>query len=322
MKKILMGAVALAMVQMSAAASAQDFPTGPIQIVVPFSAGGNVDVTARAVAPVMSEILGEAVVVENRTGAGGMIGAESVMSAEPDGHTLMMGSNSTVSVGPNLYGNWPYDPVDDVRPISIIQFVPFALVVREDSDIESLEDLLERAEAEPGAITQAHAGTGTSNHLVSELFKLRTGAEFLFVPYQGGAPAMTDLLGGQVDTYFDQASTTVQHVEGGRVRVLAVTSEERWPALPDVPTFAELGVEDFVVMNVTGLVGPAGMPDAVVDRLHEATVEALENPEVRERLEGLGVQVEGSTPEEFAEFIRNDLARWADVIEQAGVEAQ
>jgi tripartite-type tricarboxylate transporter receptor subunit TctC len=322
MIRIAIAALAATVMLAPSQSLAQDFPSGPVHIIVPFSAGGNVDVTARTVAPVLSDILGEAVVVENRPGAGGMIAAEYVMTSEPDGHVLMMGSNSTLSVGPNLQPNWPYDPVEDITPIVNIQFVPFALVVNASSDIESVEDLLERARAEPGAITLAHAGIGSSNHLVSEYFQLLTDTEFLFVPYQGGAPAMTDLIGGQVDIYFDQASTTVPQVQAGTIRALAVAAAERMEALPDVPTFAEVGVEGFEIMNVTGLVGPAGMDPAVVARIREATVEALQNPQVRQRFEEMGVIVEGSTPEEFAAFIQEDLDRWARVIEEADVQVQ
>jgi tripartite-type tricarboxylate transporter receptor subunit TctC len=298
----------------------QAFPSQPIRIVVPFSAGGNVDVTARAVAPDMSAMLGQTVVVENRPGAGGMLAAGFVMGSKPDGHTLMMGSNSTLSVGPNLQKNWPYDPIKGITPITNVQFVPFALVVKADSDIRSVADLLQRAKAKPEQITQAHAGIGSSNHLVSEYFQMLTGAKFLLVPYNGGAPAMNDLIGGQVQSYFDQASTTVPQVKAGQIRALAVAAAERMPALPDVPTFKELGIAGFEIMNVTGLVGPAGMDGAVVTKIRDAMVKALQNPTVKELFEKLGVQIQGSTPAEFADFIRQDLERWARVIKEANVQ--
>lgn len=316
------GAVLSALLVHTGVAAAQQFPSEPIQIIVPFSAGGNTDVTARTIAPALSEILGQPVVVENRVGAGGMIGAEAAMSADPDGHTLMMGTTSTLTVGPNLYPNWPYDPVDGITPVTNIQVVPFALVVRSDSDIESVDDLLQRAKADPGQITMAHTGIGGSNHLVAELFKLLTDTDFLYVPYQGGGPAMTALLGGQVDVYFDQVSTTVPHVQGGRVRALAVTSPEAWPSLPDVPTFADLGVENFDVLNITGLAGPAGMDPETVGTIRAAVVQATENPQVRAALDKLGVQVVASSPEEFSTIIQEDLARWSDVIERAKVTVQ
>ena len=291
----------------------------PVRIIVPFAAGGNVDVTARAIAPVMGQVLGQTVVVENRPGAGGMLGAREVMTAKPDGLTLMMGSSSTLTVGPNLYPNWPYDPITGITPISNVQVVPFALVVKADSPFKSVADVLKAAKDRPGAVTQAHAGIGSSNHLVSELFQMLTGEKFLLVPYRGGGPAMNDLIGGQVATYFDQASTTVPQIQGGQIRALAVTAKTRMASLPDVPTFAEQGVRDFEVLNITGLAGPPGMDKALVDRLHGAVVKALENPQVKENFARLGVQVVGDTPEQFSAFLREDLARWKRVVQEAKV---
>jgi tripartite-type tricarboxylate transporter receptor subunit TctC len=300
----------------------QDFPTETIRIVVPFAAGGNVDVTARLVAPIMSETLGRPVIVENRPGAGGMVGATAALSAKPDGHTLMMGSNSSLSVGPNVYPNWPQDPIKGITPISNIQVVPFALVVKADSGIKSVQDLLKRAKEKPGEITQAHSGAGSSNHLVSEMFQMLTGTKFNLVPYRGAAPAMNDLISGQVETFFDQASTTVPQVSAGTVRALAVTAGKRMAALPDTPTFAEQGVANFEVLNVTGLVGPAGMDPAVVAKLHGATLKALADPRVREAFTKLGVEIVGSSPSEFAAFIKEDLDRWARVIREGKVKVR
>ena len=322
MRKIFVAGFAAVVALFPTQGWSQSFPgQQPIRIIVPFAAGGNVDVTARAVATEMSATLGQTVMVENRPGAGGMIGAGSVMSAKPDGHTLLMGSNSTLSVGPSLYKNWPYDPIKGITPITNIQFVPFVLVVRAESDIRSVTDLLQRAKARPGEITQAHAGIGSSNHLVSEFFQMLTGTKFLLVPYKGGAPAMNDLLAGQVQTYFDQASTSVPQIKAGKIRALAVAAKERMPALPDVPTFKEaLGVDGFEILNVTGLVGPAGMDPAVVTKIRAATVKALDNASVKQLFETLGVQVQGSTPEQFADFIREDLARWERVVKEANVQ--
>jgi tripartite-type tricarboxylate transporter receptor subunit TctC len=311
-----------ALLMHSGAGWAQGFPSEPIKIVVPFSAGGNTDVTARLIAPVMQEILGQPVIVENRPGAGGMIAAGGVMSSKADGHTLMMGTNSTVSVGPNIFSNWPYDPIKGIAPISIIQTVPFVLIVKADSPIKSLQDLVQLAKEKRGEITMAHAGTGTSNHLVSELFQMRTGTRFLLVPYKGAAPAMNDIVAGQVQTLFDQASTTVPQVQGGTVRALAVASARRMPALPDTPTFAEAGVKDFEVLNVTGLVAPAGTPPSAIAKLHDATVKALANPKVKEGFAKLGVEVVGGSPQDFAAFIKQDLDLWAKVVREARVKVR
>jgi tripartite-type tricarboxylate transporter receptor subunit TctC len=303
-----------------AAGWAQAFPSEPVKIVVPFSAGGNTDVTARLIAPVMQEVLGQPVIVENRAGAGGMIGASGVMSSKPDGHMLMMGTNSTVSVGPNLYTKWPYDPIKGVAPISIIQTVPFVLVVKANSPVKSVQDFVKLAKEKPGEVTVANAGTGSSNHLVAELFQMRTGVKVIHVPYKGASQAMNDLLAGQVQALFDQASTSVPQVQGGSVRALAVTSAKRMMVLPDTPTFAEAGVNDFQVLNVSGLVAPAGLPPGVIAKLHDATLKALANPKVKEGFAKLGVDVVGSSPEQFAAFIKQDLDLWARVIKEANVK--
>jgi tripartite-type tricarboxylate transporter receptor subunit TctC len=310
-------AAALALPGAAASQSGQ-----PVRIVVPFAAGGNVDVTARAIAPVMSQVLAQTVVVDNRPGAGGMLGAREVMTSKPDGLTLMMGSSSTLTVGPNLYPNWPYDPVTGITPITNVQVVPFALVVKAGSPMTSVADVLKAAKEKPGTISQAHAGIGSSNHLVSELFQMLTGAKFLLVPYRGGGPAMNDLIAGQVATYFDQASTTVPQIQGGAIRALGVTAKTRMATLPDVPTFEEAGVRDFEVLNITGLAGPPGMDQALVAKIRGAVVKALESQQVKEHFARLGVQIVGDTPEQFAAFLREDLARWKRVVTEANVQIQ
>jgi tripartite-type tricarboxylate transporter receptor subunit TctC len=301
---------------------AQSYPSAPIRIVVPFAAGGNVDVTARLVAPAMSEILGQPVVIENKGGAGGLVGAAAAMSAKPDGYTLMMGSTGTLTVGPNIFPNWPYDPIKGIAPISNIQFVPLVLVVKADSPFKSVQDLVQLAKAKPGQIPAASAGVGTANHLGAELFQMLTGTKVLLVSYRGAGPAMIDLIAGHVQFFFDQASTTVPQVQGGTIRALAVTSPKRWPSLPDTPTFTELGLEKFQVLNICGLVGPAGLDPSIVEKLRDATMKALANPAVREGFAKLGVEVDGSDPQTFAAFIKEDLARWGRVITEAKVKVQ
>jgi tripartite-type tricarboxylate transporter receptor subunit TctC len=304
------------------AALAQAYPTGPVRIIVPASPGGNIDVTARVIAPLMAEHLKQPVVVENRPGSGGMIGTEVALKAAPDGHTILMGSSSTFTVGPNVYKNWPVDPVKGLTPIMNVQYVPFALVVNAQSPDKSVHDLIKRAKDKPGTVSQANGGTGTSNHLVSELFQMLTGTQFILVPYQGGAPAMTSVIGAQTESYFDQASTSVAPAQSGRIRVLGVTSRTRWAPLPDVPTFGELGIQDFEVNGITGLAGPAGLPRPIVTRLNEAAAHALKDSKVKERMSTLGAVIVGSSPEEFDRFIREDLARWAKVVKATGASAQ
>ena len=301
---------------------AQPYPSKPIRIIVPFVPGGNVDITARTVAPALGDALGQPVVVENRPGAAGMVGAQAMMGSPADGYTLLMGSNSSLAVAPNLYPNWPYDPIKGIAPISNLAITPFVLVVKLGLPAPSLADFVKLAKEKPGQLSMASGGNGSSNHLVGELFQMMTGLKFSHVPYKGTGAALVDLAGGQVDLLFDQASSTVPNVRGGKIRALAVASRSRQSALPDTPTFAEAGLRDFEIDNFTGLVGPAGMPADAVARVHAAAVKALATPQVKERFASLGVQPVGNTPEQFGVVIREDLARWSKVIKSAGVKVE
>ncbi len=301
---------------------AQPYPSKPIRIIVPFVPGGNVDITARTVAPALGDALGQPVVVENRPGAAGMVGAQAMMGSPADGYTLMMGSNSSLAVAPNLYPNWPYDPLKGIAPISNLAITPFVLVVKLGLPAQSLADFVKLAKEKPGQLSMASGGNGSSNHLVGELFQMMTGLKFSHVPYKGTGAALVDLAGGQVDLLFDQASSTVPNVRGGKIRALAVASRSRQSALPDTPTFAEAGLRDFEIDNFTGLVGPAGMPADAVAKVHAAAVKALATPQVKERFASLGVQPVGNTPEQFGVVIREDLARWSKVIKSAGVKVE
>ncbi len=301
---------------------AQPYPSRPVRIIVPFVPGGNVDITARTVAPALGDALGQPVVVENRPGAAGMVGAQAMMSSPADGYTLMMGSNSSLAVAPNLYPSWPYDPVKGIAPISNLAITPFVLVVKLGLPAQSLAEFVKLAKEKPGQLSMASGGNGSSNHLVGELFQMMTGLKLSHVPYKGTGAALVDLAGGQVDLLFDQASSTVPNVRGGKIRALAVASSSRQSALPDTPTFAEAGLRDFEIDNFTGLVGPAGMPADAVAKVHAAAVKALATPQVRERFASLGVQPVGDTPEQFGAVIREDLARWSRVIKSAGVKVE
>ena len=319
MKRVLLALAALAV---ASAAWAQGYPNKPIRVLVPFVPGGNVDITARTIAPALGEVLGQPVIVENRPGAAGMLGAQAMLAAGPDGYTLMMGSNSSLAVAPNLYSNWPYDPLKGIAPITNLQITPFVLVVKPALPAKTLEEFLKLARENPGRLTMASGGNGSSNQLVGELFQMMTGVKFSHVPYKGTGAALVDLAGGRVDMLFDQASSTVGNVRGGKIRAIAVASSARQGALPDTPTFAEAGVRDFEIDNFTGLVGPAGMPADAVAKIHAAAVKALATPMVRERFASLGVQPVGSTPDQFAATIREDLARWSKVIKAAGIKAE
>src|SRR6188768_1912946 len=263
----------------SLAAGAQPYPAKTIRIVVPFAPGGNVDITARLVAPGLSEALGQPVVVENKPGAGGTIGADMVAKSTPDGYMLLMGSNSTFSVAPSLYPKNPYHPIRDLAPVIMIASGPFVLVVNASSPIASARSLVARAKAQPGTLTMSSAGTGSSNHLVGELFQEQTGTRFTHVPYKGSGQALTDLMGGQVDLHFDQITSAASHIQGGKLRALMVTSSKRVPMLPEIPTNAEAGYPRFEATNVTGLIAPAGTPREVIDKIAAATQKVIAKPD-------------------------------------------
>jgi tripartite-type tricarboxylate transporter receptor subunit TctC len=303
-------------------ALAQPYPSKPIRIVVPFAAGGNVDITARLVAPGLQETLGQPILVENKPGAGGTIGADSVAKAVPDGYTLLMGSNSTFSVAPSLYPRNPYHPVRDFAPVIAIATAPFVLVTHPALPAKSAKELVERAKAEPRKLTMSSAGTGSSNHLVGELFQDISGARFTHVPYKGSGQALNDLMGGQVDLHFDQITSAVGHIQSGKLRALMVTAPQRVPMLPDVPTAREAGYATFEATNVTGLLAPAGTPREIVERLNAATQKVLASTTLRERLAQIGAEGVGGTPEQFGAYIQEDFAKWTRIVKQANVKVE
>src|SRR3989449_4770504 len=260
---------------LASTAWAQPYLSRPIRIIVPFVPGGNVDITARTVAPALGDALGQPVVVENRPGAAGMVGAQAMMSYPADGYTLMMGSNSSLAVAPNLYPSWPYDPIRGIAPISNLAITPFVLVVKLGLPAQSLADFVKLAKEKPGQLSMASGGNGSSNHLVGELFQMMTGLKFSHVPYKGTGAALVGLAGGQGGLLFDPARPPLPNVRGGQNRAPAGPSRSRPSALPDTPTFAEAGLRDFEIDNFTGLVGPAGMPADAVAKLHAAAVKAL-----------------------------------------------
>ena len=313
-------ALAVLAASLATIAAAQPFPSKPIRIIVPFAPGGNVDVTARLIAPALQEALGQPVVVENKPGAAGTIGADLVVRSPADGYTLLMGSNSTFSVAPSLNPKNPYNPVKDFAPVASIAATPFILVVHPSAPMKTVAELLARAKAAPGKLTMASAGTGSSNHLVGEFFQDMTGVKFTHVPYKGSNPAISDLMGGQVDMHFDQVTSAGTHVQAGKLRALLVTSKERAPMLPDVPTAAEVGYAGFAPINVTGLIAPAGTPREVIATLNAATNKALQQATVREKYAGVGAVTTGGTPEQFAAYIAEDLARWTKVVKEANVK--
>jgi len=314
--------LALLAIAVALPALAQDYPTKPIKIIVPFAPGGNVDITARLVAPGLSSVLGQPVVVENKPGAGGTIGADFVAKAAPDGYTLLMGSNSTFSVAPSLYPKNPYNPQRDFAPVIMIASAPFVLVVNAASPIASARSLVARAKAAPDTLTMSSAGTGSSNHLVGELFQEITGARFTHIPYKGSGQALTDLMGGQVDLHFDQITSAISFIQGDKLKALLVTAPQRVPMLPDVPTASEAGYPAFEATNVTGLIAPAGTPRDVVEILAAATQKVIAQPATREKFAELGAEATGGTPEQFAAYIRDDLTKWKRIVKDANIKVE
>ena len=304
----------------SAFAIAQPYPSKTIRIIVPFAPGGNVDITARLVAPGLQEALGQTVIVENKPGAGGTIGADLVAKSQPDGYTLLMGSNSTFSVAPSLYPNNPYSPTRDFAPVIMIASAPFVLVTHPGLAAKDTKELVALGKASPGKLTMSSAGTGSSNHLVGELFQEISGARFTHIPYKGSGQALTDLMGGQVNLHFDQITSAASHIQAGKLRALMVTAPKRVPMLPDVPTAAEAGYPAFEATNVTGLIAPAGTPREIVDKLNAATQKVISQAAVREKFAGIGAEATGGTPEQFSAYIRDDLSKWTRIVKDANVK--
>ena len=304
------------------ASTSSPYPSKPIRVIVPFAPGGNVDITARLVAPGLQEALGQPVIVENKPGAGGTIGADFVAKSPPDGYTLLMGSNSTFSVAPSLYPKNPYNPLRDFAPVIMIASAPFVLVVNPAVPAKDARELVALAKASPGKVAMSSAGTGSSNHLVGELFQEISGARFTHVPYKGSGQALTDLMGGQVSVHFDQITSAASHIQAGKLRALLVTAPQRVTMLPDVPTAAEAGYPAFEATNVTGLIAPAGTPREIVDKLNAATRKVISQPAVRAKFAEIGGETTGGTPEQFATYIRDDLSKWTRIVKDANVKVE
>jgi hypothetical protein len=294
--------------------AAEQFPTRPIRVIVPYAPGGNVDISARIIAPPLGEALGQTVVVDNRPGAGGNLGASLVAKATPDGYTLLVGSSGPLSVNPVIFKNLPYDSLKDFAPISTVQAVPLVVLAGPKSGINSMTDLLAAAKARPGKLTMASAGAGTTNHFAIELFAQMANIKILHVPYKGSGPALSELLGGQVDTMVDQLAASIGYVRDGRLKVLAVTTQQRAAALPNVPTLDELGYKGYQAATLLGILAPAGTPKPVVETLNKALRKVMDNNAVAERFRGLGANPGASSPEEFRSRIRSELQQWQGLV--------
>jgi tripartite-type tricarboxylate transporter receptor subunit TctC len=319
-RHLLILALTLGSTSIPLAARAQAaYPNKPIKLIVPFPPGGNVDLSARILAPELSRELGQPVVIENKAGAGGTLGLDAVAKSAPDGYTLGIASPVNHLAAPSLYPKLPYDSIRDFTPVGLVASVPMVLVVGPSSPVKSVQELLKLARARSGALTMASAGSGSGNHIVGELFQDATGTQFVHVPYKGSAPANTDLAGGHVDLHFDQLSSVLPLVQGGKLRPLAVTTAKRSALMPDVPTLAETGVAKFDASTTLGLVLPGKASPELATRLNQVLEKVLKQPAVKEQFARLGADVRESTPTEYADFIRTEIARTAKIVKDAKI---
>jgi tripartite-type tricarboxylate transporter receptor subunit TctC len=302
-------------------ASAQTYPSKPIRYIVPFPPGGSSDLIARAIAPKMSEKLGQPIIVENRPGAGGMLGVDQVAKAEPDGYTIGLAAAGALSSNVHLYPKMPFDPAKDLAPISNLAMIPFFLVAHP-SAASSIKELIAQAKAKPGALSYGHGGQGSTMHLAGELLNMLAKVNVVSVPYKGSAPVSSDVLGGQVPFGVVDVPSAISNVRAGKMRALAVTSKKRIAAAPEVPTFEEAGVPGYEAVGWFGSVAPAGTPKDIIQRLNLETRNALALPEVRQRAIDSGTEPATTTPEEFAAYIREETKKWGEVVKAGNIKLQ
>ncbi|HEX4328825.1 MAG TPA: tripartite tricarboxylate transporter substrate binding protein [Burkholderiales bacterium] len=309
---------------LAASAQAQDtagYPNKPIRIIVPFPAGGTADILPRVLGERLSVKFGQPVLVDNRAGAAGSIGAEAVFKAEPDGYTLMATPPSPLAINPSLYTKLPYDAAAFV-PVTVMAAVPNVLLVHPKVPVNTMAEFIAYAKAHPDALNYASQGSGTTSHLTAEMFKSMAGIKMTHVPYKGTSPALTDLLAGQVEVMFDNLGVSAQHVRSGKLKALAVGSEKRVASLPNVPTVAEAGLPGFVAVTWFGVVAPPKTPPEIAAKLSAAFAEALKTPEVQHRLADLSADAVGDTPAQMAAFVKEDTARWRQVIKAGNVKVE
>ena len=302
--------------------TAQEYPTRPIRIIVPFAPGGATDIPARLVAPKLGEALGQPVVIENRPGAGGIIGIDAAAKSAPDGYTLLMATNGEMVMNPSIYPKLPYDPFNDFTPVSIMLESPMLLVVSASSPFNSLGDIIAAAKAKPGSVTYSTAGTGSTSHVLTEMLALQAGIKLLHVPYKGGAPASAAVASGEVGMALLNLGSALNFVKGGKAKALAVTSASRQAAFPDWPTTAEAGAPGFAEAIWVGMAAPAGVRRDIVERISAEVAKALHSPDVRDRLVQLGNQPLGTTPDEAAARIKRELPRYSAAIKQANIRPE
>ncbi|MBI4203806.1 MAG: tripartite tricarboxylate transporter substrate binding protein [Betaproteobacteria bacterium] len=306
----------------STLAAAQSYPTRAIRIIVPFAAGGGTDIVARTVGAKLGEGFGQTVIVDNRAGAAGAIGTELAAKSAADGYTLLLGSNGPLAISPGLHAKLPYDPLRDFAPVAHITTMPFLMVVHPSLPVRSVKDLIALAKARPGQLNYASPGSGSTTHLAAELFKAMAGVNIVHVPYKGVAPAATDLISGQVQMLSGDLNTLMPHVKSGKMRPLAVTGAARSSLLPEMQTISEAGVPGYEASGWFGILVPAGTPQELVRRLNSEIAKSLASPDLRQRLAGLGGEVAGGTPEQFAAHLRQEIAKWGKLIRTIGLKAE
>ena len=306
----------------SRAQTAAAYPAKPITLIVAYGAGGGADTRARQIAQQLAPLLGQPVVVDNKPGAGGNIGTELIARAAPDGYTIGMGNFAPLAVNKALFGNLRFDPLTDLTPIVLIDRGPLVLTVLPKSPLKSVQDVVAAAKSKPGTLTFGSGGLGGTHHLSGELFKQSAGIDMIHVPYKSGAAATTDLLGGMLDMMFEQMYSAKPNIDAGRLRPLAITSRQRSPQFPEVPTFAQVGYPQIEVLNWQGLIGPKGLPQAIVDKLNAAVNKVLADAKVRESILAQSNEVGGGTPEDFASLIRSESAKWGAVVKAGNIRPE
>ena len=305
-----------------AAQAAPEWPTKNITLITPYAAGGSADTRMRLLARKLTEKLGQPIVVENKGGAGGVIGTAAIAKATPDGYTIGSGNMAPLAVNPSMMKKMPYDPVKDITPIILIEQAPLVLSVANSLPVKNLAELIALAKKEPGKLTFGSSGVGGAHHLSGEMFRETTGLEITHVPYKGGSPAATDLMAGHLSMMFEMGYSALPSIQAGKIHALAVTSKTRLAILPDVPTMAESGVADFESYNWQGIIGPAGMPAPIIAKLNKVLNEVLQDPDVIKAIADTGSQARGGSPEAFAQFIETERAKWAKVIKSAGIKPE
>ncbi|GAA4330166.1 tripartite tricarboxylate transporter substrate binding protein [Variovorax defluvii] len=313
-RRVALAALSLA----SCAAFAQAYPSRPIKLIVPFPAGGGTDIIAREVANKVATQQGWTLVVDNKPGSGGNLGVDAAAKAAPDGYTIVLGQTSNLAINPTLYAKLPYNPQKDLAPVGLLASSPLVLVAAADSPYKTLADVIAAGKARPEAINYASSGSGTVAHLAVEQLQKVAGVKFTHVPYKGAAQGVTDLIGGQIQLYMSSVPTLIGHIRNGKMRALAVTSDKRVNDLPNVPTIAESGYKGFEAVTWFGIAGPAAMPKDAVAKLNGAFNKALQDAEVKKKLEGQGADVLGGTPEQFGKLIQDDIVRWGKVVKDSG----